>query len=81
MFSTYFIPKLIATLFVSLLVIFVLIISAKFINRETFKYLGYYNNIVSMPYFYYIKGVNIVVARNDLDYVDSVCTEIQFIGG
>lgn len=43
--STYFIPKLIGTIFVSLMVIFVLIVSDKFVNRETFKYLGYYNNI------------------------------------
>ena len=45
--STYFIPKLIGTIFVGLMVVFVLITSAKFVNRETFQYLGYYNNIVS----------------------------------
>ena len=45
--STYFIPKLISTIFVGLMVVFVLIASAKFVNRDTFQYLGYYNNIVS----------------------------------
>ena len=48
MLSTYFIPKLIGTIFVTLMVVFVLLVSNKFVNRETFQYLGYYNNIVSI---------------------------------
>ena len=38
------------------MVVFVLIASAKFVNRDTFQYLGYYNNIVSTrTYFAEIK--------------------------
>lgn len=43
--STQFIPKLIGTLFVCLMVFFVTLCASNFINRETFSYLGYHNNM------------------------------------
>ncbi|XP_060585088.1 uncharacterized protein LOC132741026 [Ruditapes philippinarum] len=43
--STLFIPKLIGTLFVCLMVYFVSLCAYKFINRETFSYLGYHNDM------------------------------------
>jgi hypothetical protein len=44
--STLFIPKVIATVFVCLFVYLISIATYKFVNRETFSYLGYYNNMV-----------------------------------
>ncbi|KAH3814845.1 hypothetical protein DPMN_143358 [Dreissena polymorpha] len=43
-----FIPKLIGTLFVCLMVYFVTICADKFINRNSFKLFGYYNDMVSV---------------------------------
>ncbi|KAL3848098.1 hypothetical protein ACJMK2_018977 [Sinanodonta woodiana] len=43
--SSLFIPKMIGTIFVCLLVYMISITSMKFINRQTFSYLGYYNNM------------------------------------
>ncbi|KAK3603722.1 hypothetical protein CHS0354_023336 [Potamilus streckersoni] len=43
--SSLFIPKMIGTVFVCLLVYMISITSMKFINRKTFSYLGYYNNM------------------------------------
>lgn len=43
--STLFIPKLIGTLFVLLMVYFVSLCAHRFINRETFSYLGYHNDM------------------------------------
>lgn len=45
--STVFIPKLIGTIFVCLMVYSINLVADKFINRETFRYLGYHNDMVS----------------------------------
>ncbi|KAL4219870.1 hypothetical protein ACF0H5_020281 [Mactra antiquata] len=43
--STLFIPKLIGTIFICLMVYSINIVADKFINRETFRYLGYHNDM------------------------------------
>ena len=45
-----FIPKVITTIFVCLFVYVLSMASFHFVNRETFNYLGYYNNMVSSRY-------------------------------
>lgn len=42
-----FVPKVIATVFVCLFVYVLSMATFHFVNRETFSYLGYYNNMVS----------------------------------
>ena len=51
-----FVPKVIATIFVCLFIYLISVTTFHFVNRETFSYLGYYNNMVSA--FFYSKEEN-----------------------
>lgn len=44
--SSMFVPKVIATIFVCLFIYLISVTTFHFVNRETFSYLGYYNNMV-----------------------------------
>lgn len=43
--SSMFVPKVIATIFVCLFIYLISVTTFHFVNRETFSYLGYYNNM------------------------------------
>lgn len=46
--SSMFVPKVIATIFVCLFIYLTSVTTFHFVNRETFSYLGYYNNMVCL---------------------------------
>lgn len=46
--ATFLIPKVIAMVSICLLVYIVSVLAHNFVNRDTFGYLGYYNNMVSV---------------------------------
>lgn len=50
--SSMFVPKVIATIFVCLFIYLISVTTFHFVNRETFSYLGYYNNMVCYFFFF-----------------------------
>lgn len=55
--SSMFVPKVIATIFVCLFIYLTSVTTFHFVNRETFSYLGYYNNMVCFGFVCFFKSI------------------------